>query len=208
MLNTQQSQQIMDKFIELREIAKKTSSKEDIKALKDHERICIESFKYIVYMRTSRYKTFSNYNDLNQEGLEALVKAMNNYDPTKGNVFFWFHRYIDTRIARCANLHTTIRYPLKIAKSIAPHRENIMPLMINNRKPDDDFETVEIGLIIDSALNYLDNSSKQVIEMAFGLDGGKPMSINKICKKLDITRTNCIKIIDTALSVMKDNINI
>lgn len=207
MLTEQEAQDLMTTLIDLRAKVKEGSvSTAEVKA---HEKICIEKFKYLVTMKTGRYKAFSNYEDLNQEGYEALVKAMNNYNPKKGSFFWWAHRYIDTRISRSANLHTTIRYPLKVAKNNAPHKESVMPLLIEeNYCPDKELEFHQSSYAIQNALALLSNEQREIINLAYGFDGDKPMSINKICKKLNISRLSCIKTVDAALSMMKEHIKI
>jgi RNA polymerase sigma factor (sigma-70 family) len=207
MLTEQEAQDLMTKLIDLRDQLKKG---EDVKLrteLKKHEQICMEKFRYLVTMKTGRYKAFSNYEDLNQEGFEALIKAMNNYNPKKGSFFWWAHKYIDTRISRSANLHTTIRYPLKVAKASTPHKESVMPLLIEERYcPDKELEDSQLNHAIQGAISVLTKEQREVISLAYGFDGDKPMSINKICKKLNISRLSCIKMINSALSTMKENI--
>lgn len=209
MLTEQEAQDLMIKLIDLRNQSKESKDNKIVVELKKHEKVCMEKFRYLVTMKTGRYKAFSNYDDLNQEGFEALVKAMNNYNPKKGSFFWWAHKYIDTRISRSANLHTTIRYPLKVAKATTPHKESVMPLMIEERYcPDKELEESQSTRAIHSAVSMLNGDQKEVINLAFGFDGDKPMSINKICKKLGISRLSCIKTINGALSTMKENIKI
>jgi len=208
MLTEQEAQDLMIKLIELRERSKNKDESVEIQ-LKKHENICIEKFKYLVTMKTGRYKVFSNYDDLNQEGFEALIKAMNNYNPKKGSFFWWAHKYIDTRISRSANLHTTIRYPLKVAKNSTPHKEAVMPTLIEERYcPDKELENVQTNNIIQESIALLTQDQKEIINLAYGLDGDKPMSINKICKKLNISRPYCVKAINTAISLMRNNIKV
>lgn len=208
MLTEQEAQDLMIKLIELRERSKNKEESVEIQ-LKKHENICIEKFKYLVTMKTGRYKVFSNYDDLNQEGFEALIKAMNNYNPKKGSFFWWAHKYIDTRISRSANLHTTIRYPLKVAKNSTPHKETVMPTLIEERYcPDKELEDVQTNNIIQESIALLTEDQKEIINLAYGLDGDKPMSINKICKKLNISRPYCVKAINTAISLMRNNIKV
>ncbi len=207
MLTEQEAQDLMIELIDLRKRAKEDLSLNS--KVKAHEKICIEKFKYLITMKTGRYKAFSNYEDLNQEGYEALVKAMNNYDPKRGSFFWWAHRYIDTRISRSANLHTTIRYPLKVAKDNAPHKEAVMPLLIEeNYCPDKQLEFYQSSYAIQDVLSLLSDEQKNIINLAYGFDGDKPMSINKICKKLNISRSVCIKVMDAAISIMKEHIKI
>lgn len=209
MLTEQEAQDLMIKLIDLRTESKAANDPKIIIQLKAHEKICMEKFRYLVTMKTGRYKAFNNYEDLNQEGFEALIKSMNNYNPKKGSFFWWAHKYIDTRISRSANLHTTIRYPLKVAKHTTPHKETIMPLIIEERYcPDKELEESQSMQAIHGAVSMLSSEQKDVINLAFGFDGDKPMSINKICKKLSISRLSCIKTINSALSTMKENIKI
>lgn len=209
MLTEQEAQDLMKKLIDLKEKVKNTNENKYLVQLKNHERICISKFKYLITMKTNRYKLFSNYDDLNQDGYEALVKAMNNYNPKLGSFFWWAHKYIDTRISRCANLHTTIRYPLKIAKKIPPHKENVFPILIEeNNRPDKEFENHQIMNNIESSFSLLTQDQKDIINLAYGFDGCKPMTINKICKKLNISRSNCLKMMNSALSTIKDSIRI
>jgi RNA polymerase sigma factor (sigma-70 family) len=209
MLTEQEAQDLMIKLIDLRDQIKKGEDAKIRIELKKHEQICIEKFKYLVTMKTGRYKAFSNYEDLNQEGFEALIKSMNNYNPKKGSFFWWAHKYIDTRISRSANLHTTIRYPLKVAKASTPHKESVMPLLIEERYcPDKELEDSQLTHAIQNALSSLTKEQKDVVSLAYGFDGEKPMSINKICKKLNISRLSCIKMINSSLSLMKENIKV
>lgn len=209
MLTEQESTDLMNKLLELRAKVKDSNDSKIINELKRHEQICIEKFKYLVTMKTGRYKAFSNYEDLNQEGFEALIKAMKTFNPKKGCFFAWAHNYIGTRISRSANLHTTIRFPLKVAKANTPHKEAVMPVMIEERYcPDKEMEESQTNQAINNVLASLTKEQQEVINLAYGFDGDKPMSINKICKKLSISRLSCIKTINSALSSMKENIKI
>jgi len=209
MITEQESQELMGKLIELRTKFKETGDANIKAQLNRHEQECIDKFKYLVTMKTGRYKSFSNYDDLNQEGFEALIKAMKTFKQNKGSFFAWAHNYISTRISRSANLHTTIRYPLKVAKATAPHKEAIMPLQIEERYcPDKELEEVQVNHAIQESLSVLTKEQQEVINLAYGFDGEKPLSINKICKKLNISRLCCIKTINSALSTMRENIKI
>lgn len=209
MLTEQEAQDLMAKLVDLRAQAKTSDDPKIITQLKRHEQLCIENFRYLITMKTGRYKAFSNYEDLNQEGFEALIKAMKTYNPKKGSFFAWAHNYIGTRISRSANLHTTIRFPLKVAKANTPHKESVMPVMVEERYcPDRELEDVQTNQAIQGALSLLSPTQKEIISLAYGFDGDKPMSINKICKKLGISRLSCIKTINSSLSLMKEHIKI
>lgn len=210
MLTDIEGQELMAKLIELRNLVKnEPNNTNSYIAFKVHEQLCIEKFKYIVSMKASHYKGFSNYEDLIQEGLLALTRALSNYNPKKGSIYYWIHRYVDTKISRMANFHTVIRYPLKVAKEMVPHRENNLPLMIEEKHcPDKEAETSEIALLIENAIDVLDENQSNIIRLAFGFNGDKSLSINKICKKLRISRTSCIKTINESLDILKNQIKL
>jgi RNA polymerase sigma factor (sigma-70 family) len=209
MLTIEESQVLMERLVDLRKKYAETGDIQDKLAIKKQENLCVEKFAYLVMMKTSKYKSFSNYDDLNQEGMEALLKAMNNYNPKKGCWFWWAHKYIDTRISRTANLHTTIRFPLKVAKEQTPHKDAIMPLLIEEfRCPDKELERAQAIHIVQSAVSHLTQEQREIVSLAFGFEGKKPMSINKICKQYGISRLNCIKIIKGAMANMKEKIRI
>lgn len=211
MLTEQEAQQLMIDLIKMREEIKSAKNKDQklIAKYKQHQNICIEKFRYLVSMRTSRYKSFSNYDDLNQEGFEALTKAMANYKPNKGSFFWWAHKYIDTRISRSANLHTTIRFPLKVAKENTPHKESVLPLLIEERYcPDKELEECQTTQLIQNAMSSLTEEQKQIINLAYGLDGDKSLSINKICKKLNLSRAVVNKTLNGAMDLLKESIKV
>jgi RNA polymerase sigma factor (sigma-70 family) len=209
MINEQEANELMNKWIDLRTQMKTSDDPKLIAEFKKHDRLCVEKFRYLVTMKTGRYKAFSNYDDLNQEGHEALIKAMKTFKPNKGSFFAWAHNYIGTRISRSANLHTTIRFPLKVAKANTPHKESVMPLLIEERYcPDKELEESQVNHAVQDALAVLSPEQKEIINLAYGFDGDKPMSINKICKKLGISRLSCIKTINSSLSLMKENIKL
>lgn len=207
MLTEKESQDLIQKLISLRNTYELTKSSNDLNVLKKHEDLCIQKFKYLVSMKTAKYKKFSNYEDLNQEGFFALIKSMQNYNPKLGIFFWWAHKYIDTRIARKANLHSTIRYPLKFAKDNMPHKESYMPNVIEEQYcPDKQLEISENLKIIDEAMSLLNDEQKQIVDLFYGLTENKKMSINKICEKLNISRSHCLKTLSASLKIMKSNI--
>ena len=209
MIQLEEAQSLINKYVELRDLYEETKSPKILKQLKKQQGLCVNKFMYLVTMRTGRYKQFSNYDDLNQEGLEALVKSMKNYKPDRGIFFWWAHKYIDTRISRCANLHTTIRYPLKVAKETTPHKEAIMPILVEKKNcPDKTLEESQVIGAIQNVLSLLNDDQKEIVCLAYGINEDKPISINKICKKKGISRPNCIKTINAALSIMKECIKI
>lgn len=209
MLQEQEANQLIVNLIALRKKYAETNALLDLKELKKHETICANKFSYIIHIHTAKYKNFSNYEDLLQEGYVALINALSNINPNKGNVFFWLHKYTSTRISRCANLHTTIRYPLKVAKEIPPHKENVMPVMLEEKLiPELEVETAEVSHLIANIIEELQPQEQEVIKLYFGFEGLKKLSVNKICKELKISRKRCLELINSGVEYLKNNIEL
>lgn len=205
MISEKEAQNLISNLKNLKEKSKKDPSLN--KKLREHENICISKLKYLITMKLGKYKNFNNYEDLYQEGCEALLKAIKTYDPAKGNIFWWCHKYIDTRISRSANLHTAIRYPLKVAKEQVPHKEYTMPNLIEERNcPHQQLETMEYRQMIEASMNCLSDKQRKIVTMAFGIDGDKPSSTNKIAKQTKISRSAVLKELRSALFVLRENI--
>jgi RNA polymerase sigma factor (sigma-70 family) len=206
MLTEKEAHNLMDTLISLKKQFAETQDRKIETKLKKHEQLCIDKFRYLISMRTHKYRSFNNYEDLNQEGYEALLKAMLTFQPSKGSFFSWAHHYISTRISRSANLHTTIRYPLQVAKKTPPHKENDLPTQIEEKScPDVQLETNELSCALQDAMNVLSPQQQNILYLAYGFDGGKPLSINKICEKYGLTRIACHKIIDASLGLLREN---
>lgn len=204
MITEQEAQELVTKYKRLK---KSAESDESVKLeLKKHESICISKLKYLVTMKVGKYKNFNNYEDLIQEGYEALLKGIKTYESSKGSVFWWLHKYIDTRISRSANLHTTIRYPLKVAKQQAPYKEFNMPNLIEEIDcPDKKLEEHQSIQLINNNLKYLSEKQKEILSLAFGFND-KICSINKIAKKTNLSRSAVLKEYKAALNTLKEHI--
>lgn len=202
MITETEANNLLNTLFDLRKKAKENP--QELKALKKHEQKCIEDFKYLVLMKTSRYKSFNNYEDLVQDGLEALLRAIETFDPTKGSFFSWAHHYIGTRISRRANLHTTIRFPLKYSKINPPHKEIQLPTLIEDKRcPDKELETKEQIKIINLVFNSLSDLQKNIIISAYGFDEEKPLSVDKLSKKFNLSKQNVVNTIKTSLETMR-----
>jgi DNA-directed RNA polymerase sigma subunit (sigma70/sigma32) len=121
------------------------------------------------------------------------------------------HKYIATRISRQANTHTTIKYPLKYAKKHPPRKESKLPTIIEKRDsfcPEKSLEGAEITAAIETAAECLNRKQKEIIKLYFGLTGDAPKSITKVCKKMKISRVNAVEILNNALDILRQNIQI
>lgn len=221
MITEQEVQNLIHTLTILKEKYNLSKTTADKHKLNLHKNLLIKQLEYQIDMKIGKYKKYNNYEDIKQEALLRVARAIETYDQNKGSFFWWFHRYVDTTISRIANQHSAIRFPMKFAKDNLPIRTSIKKIDKNvkgfellfeslhdNRLPDFRLEYNEFSVTFNKIFAKLPRHQQDVINLAFGFDSGKAMSIDKISNKLNITKSTCLRTIKSALSTMKENIKI
>lgn len=204
-LTKEKIDEIAAKFITLREKAKVGSQKDKIE-FKKYETYAMNEFSWLVKLKTNKYKKFSNYQDLLQDGFEALVMSLETYDPNRGCFAWWAAKYIGTRVGRTANAHSTIRVPIKKVKNNMPYKVSSMPEEINFVNPELIADNSQLSKRVSDALATLSEKEREVIMMHFEFPGTKGFSIQDISEKLGVSRPTCVKLIDKAKGLLKDKL--
>lgn len=202
---------LLDRLVALRrKCAKSRSTKLKREFAKVQEECAVE-LDYLVEARTRKYKAFSNYDDLRQDGRLALYLALQSYEPEKGNFFWWANKYIKTKISREANRHSTIKIPLKHTKHVTPYKVSQLPIIVDSG-PDalENISKIESDTIIRTAVSRLPDNQRRVIELHYEMNAShrreSSHSIGKICDKLNITRVNCTKLLNEAKKTLRQEL--
>lgn len=196
--------EIAKEFVELRERIGNSKKEKNKSKFKLFQNAVVKKLSHLVLLRTNRYRMFNNYHDLQQDGFEALFMALKTYRPEKGDFSWWAMKYIDTRISRAANCHSTIKFPLKKAREMQPHKVSTFPEIIDlNKNPHENAEAVEIKNVIMGAIGLLPDKQKKIILMSYELTGTRAYTISKISEELKISRPACIKLLDEAKENLK-----
>jgi RNA polymerase sigma factor (sigma-70 family) len=175
----------------------------------NYKNYCMKILSPLVLRRVCKYKNFSNYEDLKQDGFEALLLALNTYDPDKGAFTWWAGHYIKTRVSRAANTHSTIRFPLQKTKEFIPHKESYEPIVIDKGlSPLKNAEEAENKRALKNAMESLSKRHRAVINMTFGLNNTRPKSVNDIAKTLSITHSEYLKLMRESKKKMKKALSI
>lgn len=150
----------------------------------------IKLLMYLVYSRAKNYKSQPFYDDLLQEGQVALILAINKFDEKRGNKFFWFADwYLKLRFKSA--LRTYLFIPKEVYKTCS------------NQDKEDDFyfdddpvEMREIKEVLHKEMETLDQKSKEVLTLHYGLNGGKPLTYREIgdIQKVSRQRIEQIKV--------------
>jgi RNA polymerase sigma factor (sigma-70 family) len=205
-------QEALDIFRSLKTAESCFETNKDSKSKRDLDKvtnIIIDKFGYLVKMKSSRYKKYSNYDDLNQDGFEALVKGLKTYNPAKGSIFWWLHKYIDIKIARSANKHLTIKYPLKIAKENIPVKEQLtnktLKAYFDNINIEPDIENKQIMKKIKEICNSMGEDQRSIFYDHFGLSMvNDPKTTKQISIEKKTSKKNVEASIKTSLDMIKN----
>ncbi len=202
---------LLDKLVMLRRKCAKSRSRKLHKEFEHIQTQCAKELDYLVEARTRKYKSFSNYDDLRQDGRLALYLALQSYEPEKGDFYWWANKYIKTKISREANRHSTIKIPLKHTKHITPYKVSQLPVIVDN-EPNalESISKGETDTLIRDAVNKLPDDQRRVIELHYEMSDGNHRdshSIGKICDRLNITRVNCQKLLNEAKKTLKQELS-
>ncbi len=192
----QMSQQEIDQlalnYINAAALIPTVSSKEK-KELAKVQNECITKLGFLVTSKLYKYKKFSNYEDLKQEGFEALLMALATFKDQKSSFSWWGTKYIATRISRAANKHSTIKVPMKHAVEQKPLKAAEVPVIEDITTPDKELIFKEICLEISKEIDKLKPKEKQVAKMFYGVDGINQHTITTISEELELSRSSVAK---------------
>ncbi len=207
-VTSEEAEDLLKEFIDIR-VKYKSNSKKYEKKYNQCKLLCIEKFDYIAQNKVRKYKAFSNYDDLLQEGRIALMLALNSYETGRGCWFWWANQYVKTKISREANKHSTVKIPIKQTKNMLPYKVAQMPVMTDDTDSAiDSMETSERTLQVHSAISKLPSLQRKVVEMYFEVGAARKESnsIASICNELDLTRKDCVKILTQAKRDLKKHL--
>lgn len=173
--------------LRIREI--KNVKKDNPARAKKMEDELIVSLAYLVHSVIYKYKRFDNYDDLYQEGMIGLIKAVQQYN---SDTSFHFTRYamwwVKARIVR------SIKKLSLITVSGDEHMRYFIQYDIKENDMIDDNDPEKNAILteeIDSLHNIisaLPEKHQQIIKMRYGLNNSKEHNLQDLGDKLDMTR--------------------
>jgi RNA polymerase sigma factor (sigma-70 family) len=199
-------EQLENMAIEFLDLAKKISLSKNKKAIakyKYKQQDIIKNLKCLVDIRSFKYKKFSNFQDLEQEGFEALLMALNTFKPNTSSFTWWADKYISTRLSRAANAHSTVRVPIKHAKENKPLKASTIPIIIDEEDGFSILQSKDMEKKILAAVEQLPEINKKIISMLYGLNGIRQYNITQLCEKFSLNKSESTKLVNDSKKKLK-----
>lgn len=157
-----------------------------------------------VHHRAKKYKQFPNFEDLEQDGAEALLMALNTFTG-KAPFTWWLDQYVMLRMSRSANSHASFHIPInkiqefgrpyKIAWASIRQEQHSLPYDVTG---EDIYLSKIKGLALESMIQRLSLSEQSVIQMLFGMHGISAYKLKDISTELGISQNQTTKILKSA----------
>lgn len=193
---------IANTFYQLKEKAK-IGTKEDIREYKKYQSFCVSTLACLVSAKTGRYKSFPNYSDLCQDGFEALLMALESYNPEKGCFAWWANKYISTKLYRSANAHTAIKIPIKFAKETPPYKTEMPFLVDSSDNSSELLEKNQTARFLKEAIVNLPKIKREIVIRHYD-EYGFSQPIRQISNELNISTQKCNKLLSEAESFISN----
>ena len=207
LINNPELNKLAEQFIEYKKAVEESPNAELINKFKKHQELCMKKMAPLVMFKARKYKSFSNYNDLVQDGFEGLLLSLRTYNINKGEFSFWASQYIKTRIYRAANSHSTIKFPLKTAKENRPYKVHGIPDILDTSiNAHENLFNSQQSKIIGDAMMLLTEEQRQAIIAYYDFKGRQKSSLTAVCKSLKVCRLSAIEILNSALNELKEEL--
>lgn len=181
---------------------------DDDKLAQKMEDMLIISLAYLVHSIVYKYKRFDNYEDLYQEGMLGLIKAVRQYN---SDTSFHFTRYalwwIKARVMRSIkklnliNVHGDDKMQFFIQYDISENE------LIDDNDPEKNVILSQRINNLYNALETLPEKSKQIINLRYGLRGNDKSNLQELGDRLDMTREGIRQLEHRILNKLKNDNN-
>jgi len=173
-----------------------------------HRKLYLENFilnklSFFIYAKTRIYKKEDFYDDLVQEGLIALRKALGEFDPERCVNFFkvadW---YVKTQMRHFLQNHFEIISNEYICDCV---EQFMMELECD---PQAYYEQKELEILIHNAIRTLPEAYRQIIILRYGIFDTDESTFQEIGENLSVSRQYVEQVEKKALNMLSKNLEL
>ena len=172
------------------------------------EKVVLSNLKFVVTV-AKRYRKYGvNFADLIAEGNIGLMKAVKNFDETKGIRFisyavWWVKAYIQEYINNTINNCNVCIEQLDYNNMDCEYEETSS--IINSEFEDDMINAQSRLSSLNELMECLEKREQRILILYFGLYGNKENTLDEIGSQMNLTKERVRQIKDKALIKMKSN---
>jgi RNA polymerase primary sigma factor len=177
------------------------------KQVKEIHNKIIQELSFLAYSNAKSYRKFSNYEDLVQEGLIGLLKAVRRFDYTRyPNFFLYAQQWIRHSVKRSASRFDVVYNPERKRvvyaeiTSDANGKEEEYPTT-----PEDTFFAKEIQTRVTEVLSEFSERDREIVKRIFGLGDQIPQTLREIGPDFNLTYERVRQIKNNVISKLKKN---
>lgn len=190
--------------LKIKEI-KRLKEKDFVYAKKMEDNLIV-SLSYLVHSVVYRYRKFDNYDDLYQEGMVGLIRAVQKYD---SDTSFHFTRYalwwIKTRVMRSIKkINIVPTTSTEEIKNFSRYEINDNDIVDYNNPEKDAILNQEIKYL-NNLINDLPENHRKIIKMRYGVNNTKVSNLEDLSQVLDMTSEGVRQLEYRILNKLKNN---
>ena len=164
----------------------------------------IRDLGFLVYNSARKYRLFSNYEDLVQEGFIGLIKATRHFNHKLfPNFFVYAERWIKTNINKAASKFDVMYSPDK--SRVIYLNSTVIKEELCTESPEEEYIAKESGIVIDKYLANLSERDGDIIRRIFGLNHNIGQTLREIGPIYELTRQRIHQIKNQIIGDMKKN---
>jgi len=163
----------------------------------------VSDLSFLVYFQARPYRKFSNYEDVVQEGLIGLLRAVRKFNINLfPNFFIYSERWIRHSVKRAASKFDVVYCPNKKRVVYTGLAESSEEVCVGS--PEEDYAEKEKSQKIREVLNQLPDRDREIVEGIFGF-GSTPQVLRKIGPMHNLTHERIRQIKNQVISKLKKN---
>ena len=165
-----------------------------------HDELLTGNLRFVISVAKNYQGQGIDLGDLIAEGNFGLLKAIKNFDWSKGNRFISYAVWwVKQSILQCLNENArTIRYPVNVIQALQKEKRKA-------DNPEDAFEDeVNLKTELNKLMSMLDEREQMIIKDYHGLSG-TPMTLQEIGDELGLTKERVRQIKEKALRKLRND---
>jgi RNA polymerase nonessential primary-like sigma factor len=176
-----------------------TAKAKKISAIQDK---MIKGLSFLVYSMAKRYRRFSNYEDLTQEGFIGLLRAVRKFNRNLfPNFFVYSERWIRHSISRAASRFDIVYSPNRQRVVYSDHSGAGEDELVDS--PEEEFIEKEKAQVVRRALGNFCDRDREIVERVFGLNTNNPQTLRNIGPNYNLTHERIRQIKNQVIEKLK-----